>query len=181
MIDFIKKNYRFALKLFANQVGMTIFGLMVIIATKMLSQKIGNDVIYHCAGVLSILMYVYLIYTAVWEKGSEDKIRIDSGKIKENKLYGLYVSLLANSINLIMGIIIAVCALLQNTAFFASLGNTCIIINSYINGMYLTVINLIKSPYTHLLITLPAIIVSTLSYISGIKGQRYIFPQAKSK
>lgn len=178
MIDFIKKNYRFALKLFANQVGMTIFGLMVIIATKMLSQKIGNDVIYHCAGVLSILMYVYLIYTAVWEKGSEDKIRIDSGKIKENKLYGLYVSLLANSLNLIMGIIIAVCALLQNT----SLHDACVIINSYVNGMYLTVINLMApSPYTHLLITLPAIIVSTLSYISGIKGQRYIFPQAKSK
>lgn len=177
MINFIKENYRLALKLFINQVGMTIFGLIVLIAAKML-----NNIVFHCAGVLAILMYMYLLYTSMWERGSEDRIRIESGRIKENKLYGLYVSLVANFLNILLGIIVVITSFFaENIAFFGDIYGAAKIIDTYINGMYLSLTYSVNTPFIYIIIVLPAVLVSTFSYISGIKGQRYIFPQPKKR
>ena len=177
MLTFIKENYRTSLKLFINQMGMTVFGLIVLIAAKLL-----NNVVFHCAGVLAILMYMYLLYTAMWEKGSEDKIRIDAGRIKENKLYGLYVSLIANFLNILFGIIIVITSFFaENVAFCGDIYGAIKIIDTYINGMYMSLTYSVKTPFIYLIIVLPALLVSTVSYISGINGQRYIFPQSKKR
>ena len=177
MINFIKENYRLALKLFASQMGMTIFGLIVLIASKML-----NNIVFHCAGVLAILMYMYLLYTTMWERGSEDKIRVDAGRIKENKLYGLYVSLIANSLNILLGVIIVITSFFaENIAFFGDIYGAVKIIDTYVNGMYISLTYSVNTPFIYIIIVLPAVLVSTFSYISGIKGQRYIFPQSKKR
>ena len=74
MIKFFKDNLAMIWKIVLTQIGMMVFGLIVVLSTSMI-----NPVLCHIAGGLSILMYLFVLYSHFIEKGNEDKIKIDGG------------------------------------------------------------------------------------------------------
>lgn len=67
MREFFKKNGKSVIMLYVNQIAMSVFGLMVIGAAGL---QEGNLLLF-LASVLSIGLYLYIIYSMMWEAGAK--------------------------------------------------------------------------------------------------------------
>jgi hypothetical protein len=112
-----------------------------------------------------------------WEVGSQDRVSVNNGKLKSMPLKGLYMSLLANSINFIIAILFTA---------FVNLQALMIVMANFIEGMYAGIlatpyksiiengeavgVMLNKAWWVYFVIIIPALLVSTVSYYFGTKN-----------
>lgn len=165
-------------KMFINQFAIAMFGLTLAIATG----KSGNTKLELLCSIFAVLFYLFLIYTMTWEVGASDKVRVDAGRMKADPLRGLWMSLLANLPNLILALLI--CVTFPFAATYEWAGNTCAIakfIALLIEGMYAGLLTievggqaLNMYPWAFVLITLPALATTMLSYLAGLKDFRIL-------
>ena len=101
-METIKKYSYDMVKMLLNQVGIAMLALVMTIAT------FTNDKLYFITGVFCMIFYIYLLYAMMYDMGSKDKPSIDGGRSIFNPLKGLWISLGANVINIICGVMIAV-------------------------------------------------------------------------
>ncbi|MBQ8146695.1 MAG: hypothetical protein IJ039_07910 [Clostridia bacterium] len=186
MIKYIKENLDSIFKLFINHMGMMIFSLVVLLTSKLISTKMNNNAVFYIMGVITVLMYFSLIYTAMWERGAQDKIKIDGGRLNKNILNGLYFYLIANFIAIFTGVIALIFSFLvtEEPSFVNDIYGVFRIISHYYNGMYMWITQIdFASPIVHSLIyiavIIPGALVAFLSYILGVKGFKCIFPESK--
>ena len=178
MINFLKEHSYDVFKMFVNQLGMTMFGLVLSFATYM------NNVLFLLSGILSIVFYLVLLYTMTWEIGFSEKIRIDAGRLRFRPLKGFFISLCANSVNLLL-------AILSIVGFYAAIRENGLPVSPewavnlyavpktiavFLQGMYYAVVGLYfpNTPWILLLITVPALVTCTVAYIAGVKGFRIL-------
>ena len=188
MKEFFKKNGHLIWRLILNQIGLTIFGLM----TSMTAAAVGNmfrdqsgnaQRIYMVwTSVFAIVFYLFIDYVAIKEEGQRDKIRVDAGRIAYEPLRGVKIALVASSLNLLLAVIINVCGLLGSESFTALewAGNACGIsklLALVLQAMYWGVLIGLPGVGTvsdipsllYFVIPLPALIVSSLGYLAGLK------------
>jgi hypothetical protein len=125
------------------------------------------------SSVFSVVFYLFLIYYMTWEIGAKDGIRVEHGRKRARPLTGLYMSLLANSLNFVLAVL---------AAFIKPFGAVAIMLQGMYAGImtikYKTGIvdgELVDLPlndawWSYFLIILPALLVSTISYIFGTKN-----------
>lgn len=167
-MDSYKKNGYQVIRLGLYQFGMTLFGLVVAMATS------TSDTLVFWTGVFSALFYLYLIYSLVYELGQKDGIRIEAGRRKYNPLRGFWLALAANSVNILLGILsfVGMTVYNANAAEWAleiyGAANT---IAKFIQGMYVGILKtfLMDVSFANLLTPIPGIIVCTVGYILGVK------------
>ncbi len=103
---FLKENSYDIVKLYINQVGMTIFSLVLYFSVTSLADNPDSAGLYTKLkigiSVFAMLFFFALLYTAAWDWGANDKIRIDAGKIKKNIGKGALIATLANALNFIL-------------------------------------------------------------------------------
>lgn len=174
MRDFMKKYSYNAVKLFVSQIAISLFGLTLAIACA----KIG-DAMKVISSICAVVFYLFMVYTSMWEVGSKDKFGIDYGKIAERPLTGLYIGLMANSLNLVLAVIITLCRTFPDGGTFSAIGGIAGSVAIFIEGMYsgLLTLKLNELPLnsfgvTYFIITIPAIAVSTVAYYLGTKDMR---------
>ncbi len=160
-------------KLFLNQLGVTVFGTVLTIATK------DNSTLLLLSGLLSIGLYLYLNYTVCWEIGAKDKIRVDGGRLKYSPAKGFIISLGANIPNILFALLIGF-GILVNTTWGGNLSLVSYAILHLLNGMYNGIMKLLfDSVSAHLwwgyiVATLPSIIICGLAYFLGSKNIRIL-------
>ena len=187
MIKYFKENLSSISKLFINHVGMTVFALVVLITSSLLSTKLGNQVVFYIMGGLTVLMYFSLLYTAMWERGAKDKLKVDGGRMQQGLFHGLYMYLLANALSIFLAVMTLIFACFAGVEGSGGLSNTYSvfrIISQFWGAIYLPITQIpISSPVLHSLlhfaIVLPGAIISCVSYILGVKGCKCIFPEPK--
>lgn len=167
MDQYKTKGYQIV-RLCLYQFGMTLFGLVVAMAT------LETEALFIIAGFFSAIFYLYLIYTMVYELGQKDGIRIEAGKREYKPLTGFWMSLAANSLNILLGLLSFVGKIIYdaNRAEWAEqLYGVCNTIAKFIQGMYTALLKvfLMDESYALLLTPIPAIVVCTLAYILGVK------------
>ena len=177
MGNFFKENSYSIVKLFLNQIGLTVFGTMLCMATQ------DNTALLIGSSVLSIGMFLFLNYTAVWEIGGKDKIRIDGGRLAPSPLKGVLIAVCANIPNYLLALLIGIGAIVD-TAASQSMAVICNFIIRLLNGMYLGIFNLaergiygetallINIWWWFIIITLPSVITGFIAYHLGSKGIR---------
>lgn len=177
-VGFFVKHGKIIGNLLLNHIAMCVFGLIVIIACNLLSNQVfgGSDVLQHIGGTFSALFYLVLIYINMWEKGASDKIKKDGGRLKTNKLYGLLVWAVANSLFILLTILTTIFSFcwLDGASFVN-------IVLNFTNGMYLNLLNVIPAPWCYLVILVPGALTAIFSYLSGLAGHRCLFPEKKPK
>lgn len=132
------KDYSYSMvKLFLNQIAITLFATMVSIAT------FSDRRILLAISIFSVLFFLYLNYTSLWELGSKDQIRVDGGRLKGNKARGLWLSLGANVPNILLALLTGIGAFI-NTAFSQSMSMICDIISRFLNNMYFGIMNFLE-------------------------------------
>lgn len=100
----LKEHFYDVVKLYINQVGITIFSFFLYTAL-----PTNNDSLFTTlrviVSVFSVLFYLILIHNVVWEIGAKDRIRIDSKGYEPKPLKGLFLSLFANVPNLVLALL----------------------------------------------------------------------------
>ena len=96
---FIKEHLHDIVKLFINQLGVTIFSFFLYTAVGMIEDTSVKTAANIAVSIISILFFCFLLYTVAWDWGAKDKIRIDGGRLEEFKFKGALLSLYANVIN----------------------------------------------------------------------------------
>ena len=181
-IRFLSKNSKSIANLIITHIATCVFGLIVVIACTMVSGQIwGKEgyptVIIHIGGTVAALLYLMVIYVHMWEKGADDKNKIDAGRLKKDKLLGLKVWLVPNSIMLLL-------TLLSTLFYFIwqSGSNVVDIMLRFANGMYLNLFSIAGIPpfAMYWIVLIPGMLVATFSYISGVSGQKCLFPEPKN-
>ena len=180
MINFLKENSYLIFKMFVNQLGMTMFGLVLSMATSQ------NETLFLISSIFAVVFYMVLLYTMTWDVGYAEKVRIDGKRLKYRPMKGLLISLCANIGNLILGILITIgyysassYTLNQVGAIFPSspqsavnLFRTAKTIATLFEGMYSGIIScwFLNSPWVYIVITFPAMLTCMIAYIMGVKG-----------
>lgn len=166
-------------KFFIYQFGITVFGFLLYNAAIMS----GNKLLEIVFSVFSILFYLFLIYTVIWDIGSRDKIKIDGGRMKREPLKGVYIGLFANIPNFLfaflstLGYLFIDKSIVNESSFYTNpewavnLFGIFQIIGIYANSMYAGLIDyfsLSAYPYTLFIIMIPLVVVSGAGYNLGI-------------
>ncbi len=137
MGNFFKEHSYNVIKLFLNQIGITVFGTMLALATS------GKPTLLLFSSIFATLFLLVLDYNVCWEIGAKDKIRIDGGRLKKMDGKGAILSLLANVPNLILSLLMGI-GVLIGTAASESMSFICNAAARLLNGMYLGIIKVLE-------------------------------------
>ncbi len=158
-----------SVRLALNQVAISMFGF----ALAMTAGKAESDALLLWSSIGSIVFYLALTYGTAHKTGSNDRLSIQYGKIPFRPYLGFVLSLIAGSVNLLLAILITVGQL----GGFGELESISRLIALLIQGMYQGVLATVSVGgvtlngiwWSYFVITLPAMLVSTLGYIAGAK------------
>ena len=138
MKDFFEINSRSIVKLYVNQIAMSVFGIMVIMGLG------RNDLLVFLTSLLSVVIYLVIIYSMMWEAGAKaaaKTLRAEDAGVQKIKtpfmiiLFGSLLNILFYIIYTIMQIIISVNNITEGSAAF--FGNLVYIIMRLINSIYM--------------------------------------------
>lgn len=170
MKNFFSRYSYDSMRMFLDQFAISLFGFSLALT----ALKMENDTFLLIFSVASILFYLMLIYGVAQRVGARDRTSIDLGRMKLIPFKGTLVSLLANSLNLLLALIVALLTLLPGTD-----AGVARFIAMFLNGMYQGVYSLVKVGsdavalnncwWAYFILPLPAILISTLGYIAGAK------------
>ena len=164
-------------KMFLNQFATAIFGFVLALA----AGYAKNTVLRNITSVGAILFYLFLLYTSLWEKGSKDHIAVEYRRKPYRPWLGLQIALLANSINLVLGILISIGAACPDGSGFFDFAQNCRSFAILLQGMYTGILAIPGGSvqylnqlwFVYLLIPLPALLVSWLGYYFGVKNIKF--------
>lgn len=170
MKRFFKEYSFYSLKMFLNQFGMAMLGLTL----SLVFFRMGNMTGQLVSSIFVILFYLFLIYYMTWQVGDEDRRAIASGRRVPNPLRGLYMSLLANSLNIFFAVMYAVGAHGFGAAAVILEGMYAgVLMQPYGTGVVAggeVALTLAGAWWMYFLIVTPALAVSTISYYFGTKN-----------
>jgi hypothetical protein len=181
MKDFFQRYSYQSVRLFLNQIAIGLFGFVL----ALVAAKMGENVrlwAYLGIGGFSVLFFLFLQFASTWKVGAEDRVSVDLGKRKVNLWTPFFIWLLANSINFILAILIALAHAFGGgeatvNYVFGGMGGIAQVIKHIIEGMYTGLISievggqaLQQYWFVHFLTPLPALIVIYASYLSGLKN-----------
>ena len=174
MKDFFERYSYNCVRLFLNQVAIAIFGFSLAMAGGLAK----NHTLQIVTSVFSIIFYLFLEYTVMWEVGAKDRVSIDLGKRKLDLSTPVKMWLLSNSINILLAVFIMLGSLLPNVEVLSNIGGGCGFAALILEGMYTGLLTVNIAPDTPLnsiwifyyLITLPSLATTFVSYLLGVKN-----------
>ncbi len=95
IMKFLKDNSYDIVKLIVNQVGISIFSLVLYTAAGLIL-----DIDLYLS-IFAVLFYAALVFMAAWDMGAQDRLKVDTGKLKQNNFKGALVAGVANIPNAI--------------------------------------------------------------------------------
>lgn len=163
-------------RMFLNQIAISIFGLVLALA----AGRAENAVLRNVTSVGAILFYLFLLYTMTWELGFADRAAVQSGRKRANRWTGVLLSVCANAVNWLFALFVMLGNLLSHIGFFSSLGGFAGLGVHLLQGMYTGVLanyvggNPLNSYwFVYFLLPIPAIAVCGVSYLLGLKDVKF--------
>ena len=190
---YFREHSRLISRLFVNQIGMTIFGMILTMAV--IRAAANNQTILVFVSLFAVLFYLCLIYNVMWEEGAKNIIRIKAGRMPQERAFALKAALLASVPNLVLAFLLTVSYLLAyplGVDAFKGVQDSFHLILGIFEAMYLGLFNVVLSAcpgeatkdlwvsVLYLLSSLPMILVSMGAYELG-KRNVYLLGKPKPK
>ena len=86
-------------KLYIDQIGITVFSLILITALGSISNSLAMQL---GLSIFTTLFFGVILYTTSWELGAKDRLSFDGGRCEACKFKGLIMSLYANIPNFLL-------------------------------------------------------------------------------
>lgn len=170
MKNFFSRYSYDSVRMFLDQFAISLFGFSLALT----ALKMESDTFLLIFSLASILFYLVLIYGVAQRVGAKDRTSIDLGRMQLSPFRGTLISLLANSLNLLLALVVLLLTVLPGTD-----AGVARFIAMFLNGMYQGVYSLVKVGsdavslntcwWAYFILPLPAILVSTVGYIAGAK------------
>ena len=190
-MKFIKENSYDIVKLIINQVGITIFSLVLLFTANGANLP---PVFKPLFSVFSTLFYFALLYTVAWEFGAKDKIKIDSGRYSASKAKGFFLGLVANAVNIFLALISVISMavyMLTSVQWLADVFGVVNLIMRFLLAMYVGMIQSLTASLSgnidflcesvaYLVFPLIASAVVAFGYFMGAKDLRIFSSSAKN-
>ena len=154
-----------AAKLLLNQIVMSVFGLVTVMAT-----MASKPLTIVCA-VLGIGLYVFLIYNMMWEIGAKDRIRADAGRYEYSAMKPFKMALGAGAINFAGGLL-CLLALIDNSVC-KGIANAAASVCKLLWGHFLGVLRLtgmLENPFVWICVAAFGVLIAVLGYNAGFRG-----------
>ncbi len=103
MKEILKNGRDIILKMCVTQIGFAMFGLFFSMLAKNLTDSTG---LLAGLSIATTAVYLFIIFIHVWEHGAKERIKVDGNRLKKNIYTGLILSLVANSINIILAVLV---------------------------------------------------------------------------
>lgn len=180
-------------KLVVTQLGIMIFGLVLALTSRVVP---GTDetaeTVLLITSLLSVALYMFIIYSHIWEKGAKDRIKVDGGRMDKQILKGLWIGLCSNCLNIILALVVLgtyyFCNFDDNLSpMLEQICNSCHVIGRFLHSMYIGILQSVapygslQFPVVFLALSFPAIVFSTVAYILGFNNFKLIKTNGKHK
>ena len=159
--------------LLLNQIAIGLFGITLALAAGMADSPALRTI----TSVFAVLFFLILQYNAMWKTGANDRLADDLGKMQVDYSVPFKMWLLANSINFLLALLIALGHWFADVSVMGSIGAVAAAIKLVIEGMYtgLLAINVGGAAlnsywFVHFLTPLPALAVCYIAYFLGSKN-----------
>ena len=184
MFKFYKENSYQIVRCMINQLGITVFALVISAVT----QKSEKWLLW--GSIFATLFYLFLLYTIMWEQGAKDILRIEGGRASLDRFYGFKIAACANLPNLLLGLLTLIGFIFWDPmvglefSWAGSLYLVSSVIISLLQSMYMGILKWIipaggfhylVGAISYLLSPIPAILVCGGAYLLGIKNIRLFF------
>ena len=184
MFKFYKENSYQIVRCMINQLGITVFALVISTVT----QKSASWLL--AGSIFATLFYLFLLYTIMWEQGAKDILRIEGGRASLDRLYGFKIAVCANLPNFLLGLLTLIGFILWDPmvglelSWASGLYGIPSLIISLFEAMYIGILKWIiptgsfqylVGAIAYLLSPVPAILVCGGAYFLGIKNIRLFF------
>ncbi len=148
-MSMIKRHSYDIVKLYIDQIGITVFSLILMTALTSLSDSIWLG---FGLSVFTTLFLGVILYTTAWDMGAKDKLSFDSGRGEYQPVKGLVLSVFANIPNFVLAGLSAIFLLISKAGnnVLYSVGGVLLIIAKFTMAVYLGIVNTIVSPFTGL-------------------------------
>ena len=187
MLKFFKAHSYEITRFLIMQVGIAIFAFVLTTAMDTINK---SAVLW--VSVLSILFYLFLVYSVAWEIGAKDKIRTDAGRLKKQSTKGVFLMLFAQIPNYILGFLMVIggaCFALGATVVGSRIFFIGYIIALFFESMYIGVIKaLAPGSEAYLLVgilflaaTIFALLTAGIAYYLGSIGKGVISRKPSNK
>ena len=176
MKNFFAKYSYTVFKLFLNQFAIALFGVALFSACS----RTENKTLVLITGIMSILFYLFLQYAVMWEVGAKDGITAAARNTSRGLWRGVVISLLANVLNLLLALVIAIGAFAVQGGKLHGIASVCKVISLFLQGMYMGVLSmdvggtmLKVHVWPYFAIVLPAVLICTVAYVIGSYGLHF--------
>ena len=182
-MKFFKENSSSIFRLIITHVGMSVFGLVIFLAT-----NLKGDTTMLLAGIFSLLFFASIVYTTMWEYGSKDKPAIDAGRLTFKPQNAFYAALVAETLGILLIIVYFVSSNFIETnetakQVYAISYLLLYVVESCASGIMLYFQHMLENPLVNSLCLLvcPLIVAlsSLLGYSFGAKGVQIIPKKGK--
>lgn len=172
MKDFFKRYSYESVRLFLNQLAIGIFGSVLALVAGMA----GSESLRLICSIFATVFFLFLQFSSAWRIGAEDRLSVDLGKRKRDLTVPLKVWLLANSLGLLLALLMAL-AFAFDGGFIDGVGSVATVLKLILDGMYMGIlaleingVTLNSVWYVHFLTALPALGIIYVSYVCGLKN-----------
>ena len=197
-MKFFKENSYDIVRLFINQIGITIFSMILYTAVGMTSIEESSMLGINVAlSVFATLFYFALLYTIAWDWGAKDKIRIDGGRMEPVRLKGARMSFWANIPNFVLTFICVLTFSIYLIAGSEAAYSVSFVFNAIVRlsmsmylGILMGIFNALKSntdmyyfiqAIGYFVIPFFAIAVTQIGYNLGLKEKKIFGASARKK
>ncbi|MBQ8409248.1 MAG: hypothetical protein IJY39_10345 [Clostridia bacterium] len=172
MNDFFKRYSYDSVCLFLNQLAIGLFGAMLALAAGMAE----NTALRTVTSVFAIIFFLFLQFSATWKVGAEDRVAIDLGKRRRDLSVPIKMWLLANSLNLLLALLMSL-SIWTDVPALDSIGGFVTWIKLILEGMYTGVLAIRVNGiplnaywFMHFLTTVPSLVAIYASYLCGLNN-----------
>ncbi len=165
-----------AVKMLLDQIVLAVFGFSLATAAVIAD----NNALLLWTSIGAIVFYMFMLYGVAWRMGDEDRKRIRRGEYGGHTFTGTLVSLLANSVNFLLAVLIAIGALAGVAALVDVPKLIALLVQAEYQGLlaYIPIgvdaegamIALNNAWWVYILLPIPAVLISTWGYLMGKAG-----------
>ena len=169
---FTRYSYQ-SVHLLLNQVAIGLFGVVLSLAAGMAE----NDGLKIVTSIFAILFFMFLQFASAWRVGAEDRVSVDLGKRKRDLSVPVKMWALANSVNYLLAILIAIANIFPGEGFMSTVGGIASTITLIAEGMFTGLISVSVGGqplnsywFIYFLIPLPSLLAVVAAYFCGLNN-----------
>ena len=165
--EFWKTYSREIEKLLTTHFALAIFSILSTSAFLLIQTESTKNLLCVLICILVFVFYYYLVRTQMWNLGARDRLTANGGRMKLNRLTGLYLGLLASVPSLIVNLIYLISYTYRDYAAFQTLHSVFACIELIWDAQAMGLRLATGSPYAYLTASILPALFAGLAYFLG--------------